>query len=291
MNDLFDISEWKEALSKEVDNKERIVKYYNIFRREILEDKIDETIENEIEPIEKIDETIENDIEPIEKIDAEIETNETELVEKQDEKIESKKYVEEINFKFMECEEFVDELNSIKLKLLIIHFKTESEKSLNINHDVIEIASLNDWNNAYKKLKELDISIYGGIYCILDEVHGKQLESMLSTPKEDEMIISSNKDIQENLDRAISKYFKSNIKGTDNSYCDSGEWYPELLKSPFRGCFKVGLAMDENTYPLDVVFFIIGFSNIRNYWIRVGTKNENVVDLLKTAELYTLKSR
>jgi len=209
------------------------------------------------------------------------------------------------NGDFIDCAEYMEELDKLlnQKRMLILYFGSVnkatslSKKLGNIFLLSEDDLSPSEWNSRHlmiqlsKQTKEVDVINYlsgkrfdkfDEIYCIFDKEISDAIAGQI---KGDEEATTGG------LLGQSKTYILRTQDSRDASYVDSGKWYPSVLKQKFRGSFTGGLSMGGTKYPFDLLCFLLAFIPSLPYAIRVGSMQESLQELFKTALTYSLGHR
>jgi hypothetical protein len=209
------------------------------------------------------------------------------------------------NGDFIECTEYIEELDKLlnQKRMLILYFgslpkaKSLSEKLGNIMLISEDDLGPSEWKTRHlmfqfsKQTQETSVINYltgkrfdtfDEIYCIFDREISELIASQI---KGDEEATTGG------LLGQSKTYILRSQDSRDASYIDSGKWYPSVLKQKFRGSFTSGLSMGGTKYPFDLLCFLLAFISHLPYAIRVGSMQESLQELFKTALVYSLGHR
>ena len=197
------------------------------------------------------------------------------------------KYYTQESLQFSDNEDYTKELIELckDKKVLVLHCGNNTEVE-NIRKLVVDTTVINitgDYNTFHMQLAELDCTKYQLIYAIINESVVTQL--LIKTDIDIDMNNGNN-------GAQMIKGFVRQMKGnTDITYCGDSSWYIDINNRVYRGNFRIGLGIDKKVYPLDILMIAIAYLPIKDYMIRVGVREEHIVELIEDVCLYTLATQ
>jgi len=89
----------------------------------------------------------------------------------------------------------------------------------------------------------------------------------------------------------VNTFIEQPNPGRDLRYMDIGNWYENAITLGYRGNFRVGVDWDSNTYPFNVIVFIMTFLQYDQWEIHIIAKDEKIKQLMKSAIHFMAEGR